>query len=71
MTEMIFSIAHVTRGVIPKLQDTSLSVVQGVLVHMVNCWVQFMCRSCVPSGREGLFESCKRIFLRTRARSFP
>ena len=44
---MISSIAQVTRGVIPKLEDVSLPIVQGVLVQKVNCLAKFTCHSCI------------------------
>lgn len=43
---MISSIAQVTHGVIPKLEDITLPIMQGILVQKFNCLAKFTCHSC-------------------------
>lgn len=75
---MIPSIPQVTHGVIPKLEDISLPIMQDVLVQKVNSLAKFMCHSCVLCKEGGYIwilqeyfcglSACVinlRIFLRT------
>lgn len=65
---MISSIAQVTHGIIPKLEDISLPIMQDVLVQKVKSLAKFMCHSCVLCREGGYIWILQEHFCELSAR---